>query len=131
MAVLPVFSAITLVRFAIVGALDPLTTAGVYWTQAPSSAVRPMVIIQSQDSGGRGEAHLNGLGWSGLITVKALADTLPAAEALLATVAPGMAAVVAPANYDMAVEYVRPIVIPPLDNVWQVGHVWRVSLERE
>lgn len=127
----PILTSITLVRFAIVGALDPLTTAGVYWTQAPSSAVRPFVVIQSQDSGGAGEPHLNGLGWSGLITVKALADTLGAAEALLAAVAPGMDAIVAPANYDMAVGYVRPIVIPPLDGIFQCGHIWRVSLERE
>lgn len=127
----PILTSITLVRFAIVGALDPLTTSGVYWIQAPSSAVRPFVVIQSQDAGGRGEANLNSLGWSGLITVKALADTLGAAETLLAAVAPGMFAVVAPANYDMAVVYERPVVIPPLDNVWQVGHVWRVHLERE
>lgn len=131
MAIAPIFSAITLVRFAVVGALDPLTTSGVYWTQAPSTATRPFIVLISQDAGGRGEAHLNGLGWSGLITVKALADTLPAAEALLATVAPGMSAIVAPANYDMAVEYVRPVVIPPQDSVWQCGHVWMVSLERE
>lgn len=127
----PIITSITIVRFAIVAALDPLTTSGVYWLEAPETAVRPFVVIQSQDSGGRGEPRLSSLGWSGLITVKALADTLSAAETLMANVAPGMSALVAPTNYDLTAAYVRPMVLPPSEGVWQCGHIWMVKLERE
>ena len=135
----PIYSAIQLVRFALVAALDPLTTAGVYWLQAPEGATLPYCIIQSQDLGGRAEPHLGALGWSGLITVKALAssqgsangNTQAAAEAIMAAVAPGMDAIVAPTGYDIAVAYSRPIVVPPLSGIWQSGHLWRVILERE
>lgn len=131
MTIAPIITAITIVRFAVVGALDPLTTAGVYWLEAPEGAVLPFVVCQSQDQGGRGEARLSSLGWSGLITVKALATTLSAAETLMAAVAPGMGALVAPTNYDMSVSYVRPVVLPPSDGIWQIGHQWLVSVERE
>jgi hypothetical protein len=127
----PILDSITIVRFAILAALDPLTTSGVYWLEAPETAVRPFVVVQSQDAGGRSEPRLSSLGWSGLITVKALAHTLQAAEALLGAVAPGMATLNAPTGYDMTAEHVRPIVLGPRDGVWQAGHIWLVSLERE
>lgn len=131
MTIAPIYDAIKLARFAIVPALDPLTSSGIYWIEAPPTAVRPFVVIQSQDAGGISTPRLNSLGWSGLITVKALADTLGAAETLLAAVAPGMDAIAAPTNYDLSVRYVRPLALPPQDNVWQVGGMWLVDLERE
>jgi len=138
MTVAPILDSITLVRFVLMAAIDPLTTRGVYWQEASSTAVRPFVVIQSQDAGGISTLRLDSQGWSGLITVKALADSigmpngnaLAAAEALLATVALGMAALVAPAGYDLSVQFVRPLVLPPSDGVWQIGHIWEVQLER-
>lgn len=131
MTIAPIVDAVKIARFAIVPALDPLTTSGIYWIAAPPTAVRPFVVVQSQDAGGVSTPRLNSLGWSGLITVKALADTLGAAEALLLAVAPGMDAISAPTNYDLSVRYVRPVALPPQDNVWQCGAIWEVNLERE
>lgn len=138
MSVAPIYSAIRLVRFAITPALVALAGGrGVYWLQAPEGATLPYVIVQSQDAGGRAEPHLSALGWSGLITVKALAasngsgNAQANAETLMEAVAPGMDNLTAPALYDLSAIYERPIVVPPAEGVWQCGHVWRVTLERE
>ena len=138
MSVTPIYPAIRLVRFAIVPALVARSSgAGVYWLQAPEGAALPYVIVQSQDAGGRAEPHLSALGWSGLITVKALANAngsgnaAGAAEALMDAVAPGMDNLTAPAGYDLSVSYERALVVPPLEGVHQAGHIWRVTLERE
>lgn len=138
MTVIPIYPAIRLIRFAIVPALAALAGGrGVYWLQASEGAAFPFIVVQSQDAGGRGEPRLSSLGWSGLITVKALAqangngNAQAAAETLMEAVAPGMDALIAPAGYDLSVNYQRPVVIPPSDGVWQAAHIWRVSLERE
>jgi len=132
MTVTPIYSSVTLVRFLIVPALDPLTTRTIHWIEAPPTAVRPFIVIQPQDQGGISVPRLGSLGWSGLITVKALADTLGAAEALFAAVAPGMDAMTAPVSYDLSVRFVRPLALGPDDgNVWQYGGIWEVTLERE
>lgn len=138
MSVTPIYSSIRLVRFAIVPALAALSGGrGVYWLQAPEGATLPVVIVQSQDAGGVSTPRLNSLGWSGLITVKALAqangngNAQAAAEALMEAIAPGMDNLTAPSGYDLSVEYVRPVVIPPQEGIWQAAHIWRVSLERE
>lgn len=138
MSVAPIYSAIRLVRFAITPALVALAGGrGVYWLQAPEGATLPYVIVQSQDAGGRAEPHLSALGWSGLITVKALANAngsgnaALAAEALMEAVATGMDNLTAPVGYDLSVAYERALVIPPLEGVHQAGHIWRVTLERE
>jgi hypothetical protein len=131
MTTAPIFTAINIVRYSVIVALKALSgTAGVYWLEAPETAVRPFCVAQSQDAGGRGEPHLNALGWSGLITVKALADTLVAAETLMTAVAPAMAVLVPPGGYTMTAIYVRPVVIPPSAGVWQAAHQWEVYLER-
>jgi len=136
--VAPIYPAIRLVRFAIVPALAALASGhGVYWLQAPEGASLPYVVVQSQDRGGRGEPKLNSMGWSGLITVKALADAngggnaQAAAETLMEAVAPGMDSLSAPVGYDLSVAYVGPVVIPPDSGDWQSAHEWRVNLERE
>jgi hypothetical protein len=138
MAVAPIYAAIRLVRFAITPALAALSGGkGVYWLQAPEGAAFPFVVVQSQDAGGGANPNLGSLGWAGLITVKALAqangsgNAQAAAESLMEAVAPGMDTLTAPALYDLSVAYVRPVVIPPSDGVWQCAHIWRVSLERE
>lgn len=138
MAIAPIYSAIRLVRFAIVPALAALSGGkGVYWLQAPEGTAFPFVVVQSQDAGGVSNPNLGSLGWTGLITVKALADANGSgnaqalAESLMEAVAPGMDNLTAPALYDLSVAYVRPVVIPPDSGVWQAAHIWRVNLERE
>ena len=124
----PIYDAIHIVRRAVFEALDPLTTAGVYWQQAAQGAALPFVIYQSQDGGGSANKRLSNLGWQGLITVKALAANQSAAETLMLAVSPGMGALSA-TGYSISAEYERPIVLPPQDGVWQCCHQWRVFLE--
>jgi hypothetical protein len=125
----PIYNAVYLVRKAISDALDPLTTSPVSWAQADEDIEPPFVIYQSQDAGGRAEKRLNELGWSGLITVKAIATNQGAAETLMNAVAPGMASL-SSAGYTIGAEYERPIVIPPDESGrWTAAHQWRVYLE--
>lgn len=132
MTIAPILDSLTLARFVIVPALKVLSgSAGVYWTQAPQGTARPYVIVQSQDAGGVSVPRLGSQGWSGLITVKAIADSLQAAEALLAAVAPAMQSLSAPSGYDLSVTFVRPVAIPPDGAIWQAGLIWDVQLERE
>jgi hypothetical protein len=123
----PVYSVIRILRYAIVAALDPLTTTGVYWVQAKQGVALPFVIAQSQDNGGRGEKTVGALSWSGLVTIRALAASQSAAETLLEAVAPGMASL-SSAGYTITTIYDRPITIPPRDDTWQCGHIWRVHI---
>jgi hypothetical protein len=123
----PIYAAIPVLRTAIYTALDPLTTAGVYWQRAAQDAAQPYIIEQSQDAGGNAVKTIGALGWQGLVTVKALAPTLSAAEALLAAVVPGMASL-AHAGYSFVARYERPIIIPPDGDTWQAAHQWRVFI---
>lgn len=132
MTLAPIYDAVRLTRFLIVPALDALTTAGVYWWVAPQTATRPFVVVFPQDMGGVSVLRLGSQGWSSMITVKAVADTLSAAETLLAQVAPAMDSLSAPATYDLRVQFVRPLALPPdAQGIHQVGGIWDVSLERE
>jgi hypothetical protein len=126
----PIYDSITRVRFSIVAALTARTARAVYWLEAPSNAVRPFLVAQSQDLGGRAERAIGTLDWSGLIVVKAIADTLGAAEQLMVSVAPGMDALATITGYNISALYDHPVVIPPDGGLWQSAHQWRVSLHR-
>lgn len=125
----PIYDAIPRVRFSITAALQARTSRPVYWQEAPGTAVRPFVVFQSQDAGGRAERQIGALDWSGLIVVKAIADTIGVAEQLMATVAPGMETLTS-TGYSVSSAYDHPIVIPPDGNLWQAAHMWRVSIHR-
>ncbi len=125
----PIYRSIRLVRFAVAQALAARTGRGVYWLEAPGTAVRPFVVFQSQDAGGRSERAIGDLGWSGLVVVKAIADTAGAAEQLMEAIAPGMDALATP-GYSISALHDKPIVIPPDGNVHQSAHQWRISLHR-
>lgn len=127
-AITPIYDAVHIVRKAIFEALDPLTTAGVYWQRAAQGVALPFVVYQSQDGGGAADKRLNMLGWQGLFTIKALASSQSAAETLMLLVAPGMTSLSA-TGYSISAEYERPIVLPPDADVWQCCHQWRVFLE--
>lgn len=125
----PIYDAIAIVWAAIFAALDPLTTAPIYWAQAEEGVNPPFVIGQSQDNGGRAEKRLDDLGWSGIITIKAVAMDFGAAKTLMNTVAPGMASLTS-VGYSLLADYMQPVVIPPDDTGrWQSAHQWRVYLE--
>src|SRR5678815_3223797 len=118
-----IYDAVRIARFLVVPALDALTPQGVYWWVAPQTATRPFVVVFSQDGGGVSVPRLGSQGWSGLVTIKAVADTLSAAEALLAAVAPGMDSLSAPATFDLSVSYVRPLALPPdVDGIHPVSY---------
>lgn len=125
----PIYDAITRMRYAVAAALTARTSRGVYWLEAPSGATRPFVVFQSQDAGGRAERQIGALDWSGLIVVKAIADTTGAAEQLMAQVAPGMEGLTS-AGYSITATYDHPIVIPPDGALFQAAHQWRVSIHR-
>jgi hypothetical protein len=125
----PIYESITKMRYAVSAALTARTTRGVYWQEAPGTATRPIVVFQAQDGGGRGERQIGALDWSGLVVVRAIADTTSAAEQLMASVAPGMEAL-STVGYTISAAYDRPIVIPPDGNVHQSAHQWRVYLHR-
>jgi hypothetical protein len=126
MSTTPILDAIPILRAAVYAALAPLNAA-IYWLQADQGVARPFVVYQSQDLGGSAVKRIGDHGWSGLVTVKAIADTQGAAEALYATVAPGMGSL-AHAGYGIIAEFERPLVIPPLEDIWQSGGVFRVTI---
>lgn len=123
----PIYSAIPVLRTAIYNALDPLTAAGVFWQRATQGVALPYVIYQSQDAGGNAVKTIGAFSWQGLVTVKALAPSLSAAESLLAAVVPGMAAL-SYSGYSFVSRYERPIVIPPDGDTWQAAHQWRIFI---
>jgi hypothetical protein len=127
MTVTPLYNAIQVVRFAVIAALDPLVTPPVFWVRATQGVALPYVIAFSQDAGGNAVKTIGRMGWQGLVTVKALAPSLSAAEALLTAVVPGMASL-ALTGYTFVARYERPIAIPPTDDEWQCGHSWRVFI---
>lgn len=126
----PIYPALRLVRFAIRQALAVRTTRPIDWQQAKEGSAKPLVVFQSQDGGGRSAKAVGELGWSGLVTVKAIADSDGEAEQLSEAVAPGMLALQAPTGYTLTVSYDRPLTLPPADGDYQTGHIWRVALHR-
>ena len=130
MPVQPIYPALRLVRFAVRQALAALTTRPIDWQQAKETSSKPLVVFQSQDGGGLADKKVGTLGWTGLITVKAIADSDGAAEQLAEAVAPGMLALSAPTGYTITASYERALTLPPADGDYQTGHIWRVSLSR-
>lgn len=124
----PIIDAISVMREAVYAALDPLTTAGVYWKQA-EAATLPYVVFQSQDGGGKADPYLNDVGWQGLVTVKVYATTQSAAETLLNAVAPGMNSLSA-TGYAITTIPINPIDLPAEDGVWSSSYQWRVIISR-
>lgn len=125
----PIYDSITKLRYAVVAAMKPLTTRPIYWQEAPSNAARPFVVAQSQDHGGSSSRAVGELGWVGIVVVKAIADTLSSAEQLLLAVSPGMEHLTSEGMI-LTTVYDHPVVIAPLDAVWQTANQWQVSMYR-
>jgi hypothetical protein len=124
---MPIYNAITVLRFAVAAALTPLTSAGVYWLRADQDVPLPYVIFQSQDLGGKAVERVGELSWEGLVTVRALASDQGAADTLMGAIVGGMATL-SYAGHTITARYVRPIVIPPDGDTWQSAHQWRVHI---
>lgn len=123
----PVYTAITILRTALTQALGALTTQQVRWVEPLPDDLLPYVIAQSQDNGGAALNYVDEVAWSGLVTVKALATSLPAAEQLMNTVTPAMD-VLSHAGVAISSKYQRPLSLPSSDGVYQAGHIWRVTI---
>jgi len=124
----PITDAIPRVRTALYAALAPLVgtyegVARAYWLIAPQGAPLPLLVFQAQDGGG-GDASLLGIGgWSGLFTIRALAASQSAAEALLAGVPAALATL-----SGMQATFVRALVVPPEDGVQTAALIYRITL---
>lgn len=138
---IPIADAIKVVRKALAPALTTLTGShnGIpkcYWTvQTPDPttgqlAPLPVIVFQSQDAGGRDSSMLNLAGWTGDVTIKALAKTQDAADAQLAGVPAVMAALANPTGYTITATFKRPLALPPIDGVWQSGLIYTIELYR-
>ena len=68
-----------------------------------------------------------GAGWSGLFTIKALAATPAAADTLLATVPAALAGLSVP-GYQVTVLFIRNLILPPADFVYQAGLTYQIEL---
>lgn len=128
----PITNAIPVVRTALYAALSPLvgTYSGIkkaYWLQAAQGAPLPLIIYQPQ-SNGEDASFLNGNGYQGLWTVRALADTAGGAETLLNTVVAPIAAITSAGGYSFTATFFQVIAPPPVDGVWQAGLIYRVRL---
>ena len=128
----PITDAIPKIRTALYAALTPLVgtydgQAKAYWLKAAQGAPLPLLIYQAQDGGGGDTSLLSTGGWAGLFTIKALASSAAAAEALLATV-PAALASLSVSGYSGQATYVRSLVLPPLDGVHTAALVYRITL---
>jgi hypothetical protein len=128
----PITNAIPVVRTALYAALSPLVSTylgikKVYFVQAAQGAPLPFIIYQPQ-SNGEDASFLNGNGYQGLWTIRAMADTQGGAETLLNTVVAPIAAITTAGGYSFVATFFQVIVPPPLDGVWQSGLVYRVRM---
>lgn len=132
MTATPITDAIPLIRRALYTVLAPLVSSynGVpkaYWLQADLGAPLPLLVYQSQDGGGKDVSFLSHAAWSGLFTIRALAGSASAAETLLATV-PAALDTLTVSGYGVGVQFVRSLVLPPLDQVHTAGLVYQIDL---
>lgn len=128
----PITDAIPKIRAGLYAALAPLVgtydgAAKAYWLQAAQGAPLPLLIYQAQDGGGADASLLSTGGWAGLFTIKALAASASAAEALLATM-PAALAGLSVSGYSAQATYVRSLVLPPLDGVHTAALIYRITL---
>lgn len=132
MTVQPLTDAIPRVRSALYAALAPLVgtyegQAKAYWLIASQGAPLPLLVFQAQDGGG-GDGSLLGIGgWSGLFTIRALAASQSAAEALLAGV-PAALAGLSTSGVSIQATFARALVVPPLDGVHTAALIYRITL---
>jgi hypothetical protein len=139
----PIRDAITLVRTALYGALSPLVDdfngkPACYWQRVEEGVADALVanpptltacfVYQSQDNGGKQDVTIGDRGWSGLVTIRALAGSLRAAETLLASIPDPL--VLSATGYDITAIFDRPLVLPVVENVHTAASIYRISIRR-
>lgn len=142
----PIRNALPIVRTALYAALSPLVSsyAGLpasYWRRATDAlglvgaltanppTLAGAIVAQSQDAGGQGVIYLDDADWQGLITIRCLAGSLAAAEALLQTI-PEPLLLTAPTGYALRADFVRPLDLPQADGVHTAAAIYRVTVSR-
>jgi len=135
----PVQDAITIAKAAVETALKPLVKAQhgnsgearlYYFKPLSGQPPLPYTVHQPQDLGGRTSSWLNNGAWSGLWTVKTLANDMATALAWMSAIDGGMDSLAAPTGYALMAEYDRPLALPPDGDVWQAGGIWRIYVIR-
>jgi hypothetical protein len=129
----PILSAELIIATAIRDALAPFAGTyndrpKVYWQIAEQGAPRPYLVAQGQSDIGRVD-YIGDVGATALITLKALADSAKAARDLLAAASAGMRNLTY-AGYTIQARYIRSPLIPPINNVYQSAHIYRITIER-
>ncbi len=117
--------AVPKVRTALYSALSPVGAA--YWLQAPEGAALPFLVYQAQDGGGQDDSYLNSAGWSGLYTIRALANSPSAAETLLAGVPAALAGLTV-SGYSARARFVRSLVLPPDNGTHTAALVYEIEV---
>jgi hypothetical protein len=129
----PILTAELIIATAIRDALAPYAGTyndrpKVYWQLAEQGAPKPYLIAQGQSDISRVD-YIGDVSATALVTLKALADNAKAARDLLFQAAPGMNNLTY-AGYSVRARYVRSPIIPPLNNVYQSAHLYRITIER-
>lgn len=137
----PIRNAITLMRTALYGALSPLVDdfggkPACYWQRVDEGVADALVtnpatlascfVYQSQDNGGKQDVTIGDRGWSGLVTIRALAGSQKAAETLLNTIPEPL--ILSADGYEVTAVFVRPLTLPAVDNVFTAAFIYRISI---
>lgn len=129
----PILTAETILTTAIRTALAPFVglhqgRPKVYYQLNTDGAPRPLIVFQFQSDISRLD-WVGNVGATALVTIKAQADDPDSAAELLADASPGMAGL-AFDGYSLAAVYVRSPIIPPIADVYQSAHIFRITLTR-
>src|SRR5690349_853449 len=127
----PILDAETILTTAIRNALAPSVDSyqsrpKVYYALAEQGAPRPLLVFQFQSDISRLD-YVGNTGATTLVTIKAQADDPDTAAELLAASSPGMSTL-AYAGYTLTAVYVRSPIIPPIADVYQSAHIFRITL---
>lgn len=129
----PILTAETILTTAIRNAIAPFVglhqgRPKVYYQLAEQGATRPLIVFQFQSDIDR-LAYVGNIGATALVTIKAQADDPDSAADLLADASPGMADL-AFDGYSLTAVYVRSPIIPPIADVYQSAHIFRITITR-
>lgn len=135
----PIRSALSITRMSLYAALSALVPSfgpvpAAYWQRAAQGVDQAILngtlagclVYQPQDGGGRADLTVGARGWQGLITIKAYAAALNAAEALLASIPEPL--VLTAAGYSITARYERPLDLPALDDIHVAASIYRITI---
>jgi hypothetical protein len=104
-----------------------------YWKRADQvdasgHAVTPPYLIYQPQAPIMATRWVNGIDAEGLFTIRALATSQSAAETLLGVAVPAGGVSLSANGYMFSARYEFSPAIPPLDDIWTVAHVFRISI---